>query len=47
MSPREALYDVISSVSDAYVDGNHLAASNPYHFPYWLDLPLLTLDYLS
>ena len=47
MSPHEALYDSIQSVSDAYIDDHQLVALDPYHLPYWLDSPLLTLDYLS
>ena len=47
LSPHEALYDSIQSVSNSYIDDHHLVASYPYHMPYWLDSPHLTLDYLS
>ena len=40
LSPHEALYDVIQYVSDAYIDDQHLVASDPYHLPYWIDSPL-------
>ena len=34
LGPYEALYDVIQSAFDFHFDDIHLAASNPYHFPY-------------
>ena len=37
LSPHEALYNAIQYTSDAYVDEQHLVASDPYHLPYWLD----------
>ena len=46
LSPSKALYHCIQSASDAYIDEHHLVASYPYHLPYWLDSPLLTLNYL-
>ena len=48
MSPNEALYDAIYSILDTYIDDHHSVASYPYHrLPYWIDSPLLNLDYLS
>ena len=47
LGPHEVLYDATQSASDVYYDDDHLVASDPYHLPYFLDSPLLTLDYLS
>ena len=47
LGPHEAMYHAIQSTSDAYIDDEHLVASDPYHLPYWLDSPLLTLGYIS
>ena len=47
LSPHEAMYESIQSIFYVYIDDHHLVESDPYHLPYWLDSPLLTLDYLS
>ena len=47
LSPHEALYDAIQYVSDSYIDGHHLVASDPYHLPYWIDSPQLSLIEIS
>ena len=47
LGPYEVLYDVVQSASDVQPDDLHLVASNPYHFPYWLEPFLPTLDYLT
>ena len=47
LSPHEAVYDAIQSVSDVPTDDPHLVASDPYHLPYWLEPSLPILDYLS
>ena len=47
LSPHEAVYDAIQSISDVPIDDLHLVASDPYHLPYWLEPSLPTLDYLS
>ena len=44
---HKALYNAIQYASDAYVNDQHLVASYPYHMHYWIDSPLLNLDYLS
>ena len=46
LGPHESLYHAIHPASDAYFDEQHLVMSDPYHLPYWIDSPLLTLDYL-
>ena len=45
--PYEALYDVVQSTFDVQPDDLHLVALGPYHFPYWLEPSLPTLDYLT
>ena len=47
LSPHEAVYDAIQSISDVPTDDLHLVVSDPYHLPYWLEPSLPTLDYLS
>ena len=47
LSPYEEIYDVIQYSYDVHFDDLHLVASDPYHLPYWLELSLSTLDYLS
>ena len=47
LGPHEALYHAIQSSSNDYFDDQHLVALDPHHLPYWIDSPLLTLDYLS
>ena len=47
LGPYEALYDVVQSASDVQPNDLHLVASDPYHFPYWREPSLLTLDYLT
>ena len=46
LGSHKSLYHAIQSTSDAYVDDQHLVASDPYHILYLLDSPLTTLDYL-
>ena len=41
------MYDVFQYASDVQPDDIHLIAMDPYHFPYWLEPSLPTLDYLS
>ena len=43
----EAIYDVSQSASDVQPDDLHLIALDPYHFPYWLEPSLPSLDYLT
>ena len=40
------MYDAIQSNFDAYIDNQHLVASDPYRLCYWPNYPLPTLDYL-
>ena len=47
LSPHEAFYDAMQSISDVPIYDLHLVASDPYHLPYWLEPSLPTLDYLS
>ena len=46
LSPHEAVYDAIQSISDFLTGDLHLVASNPYHLPYWLEPSLFIIDYL-
>ena len=46
LGPHEALYHAIQATSNGYFDDQHLVALDPYHLPYYLDCPLLNLDYL-
>ena len=47
LGPYEVMYDVVQSASNVQPDNIHLIASDPYHFPYWLEPSLPTLDYLT
>ena len=47
LGPYEALYDVVECSSDVQLDDLHLVASDPYHFPYWIEISLPTIDYLT
>ena len=47
LCPYEEFYDALQYTFDVHYDGIHLVASNSYHFPYWLEPSLPTLDYLS
>ena len=47
LSPHEAVYDAIHSISNVPTDDIHLMALDPYHLPYWLEPSLPILDYLS
>ena len=47
LSPHEAMYNVIQTISEDHTNNLHLVASDPYHLPYWLEQSLLVMDYLS
>ena len=47
LGPYEVIYDVVQPASNVQLDDLHLIASDPYHFPYWLEPSLPTLNYLT
>ena len=47
LSPHEAMYNVIQTLSDDHTNDLHLVALDPYHFPYWLEPSLIIIYYLS
>ena len=47
LSPHEAMYDTIQTLSDDHTDDLHIVASDPCHLPYWSEPSLPVLDYLS
>ena len=47
LSPHEAMYNVIQTLSHDHTNDFHLVALDPYHLPYWLEPSLPTLYYLS
>ena len=46
LSPHEAMYNVIQTLSNDHTNDLHLVAPDPYHRPYWLEPSLPTLNYL-
>ena len=45
--PHKAMYDAIQPSFDDHTNDLHLVASDPYHFSYWLEPSLPTIDYLT